>query len=177
MSEVAVDADVLMNLVASGEVAGVLAVGGIRLVICPQVEAEVLYLENEVSGLRTVLDLTPLYADLTATRAALTELELERFIAFASEVDDGEAQALAVASVRQIPVATDDRRAIRVAQTLGIVTIDTPQLMLAWADTVAVSMAALALTRVERRARFVPRLGHPLRSRWDQIRADPGRRT
>lgn len=58
------------------------------------------------------------------------------FIDFAAELDDGEAQALALAMHRKRVLVTDDRPAIRVAggPGVGVKTMGTPELLLAWAD-------------------------------------------
>lgn len=170
MADLAADADVLMNLVASGEVSAVIRVVGTRLLVCPEVEAEALYIEKDPSGIREPIDLEPLFNDGTLVRATLSPTEIDEFVALARAVDDGEAQALAIAKVRQVPVATDDRRAIRVARELGIVVLDTPELMLRWAATVAGSRAAEALRRIERQARFTPRAMHSLRVKWESTR-------
>lgn len=160
----------MMNLVASGEASAVMRFVGFTLLVSPQVEGEALYLERDPSGVRERIDLEPLFDDGTLVRASLSPIEIDEFVAFARDVDDGEAQALALAKVRHVPVATDDRRAIRVAMELGIVVMDTPELMLRWTESVRVSRAAAALRRIERQARFTPRPRHPLRTRWESVR-------
>ena len=132
MRELVADADVLMSLVASDEAAAILRAADVRLVICPEVESEALYLEAESSGERRPVDLKQLYDDGVAANAALSDAEIDLFVQLAREVDDGEAQALAIASTRQLNLATDDRRAARVAARLNIQTIDTPELTLNW---------------------------------------------
>jgi predicted nucleic acid-binding protein len=44
-----------------------------------------------------------------------TEQEIEDYVNFAIEVDDGEAQALAIAKHRGFVLLTDDRKAVKVA--------------------------------------------------------------
>lgn len=163
-----------MNLVASGVAHEVLIAADLRLVVCPQVESEVLYLDDGVGGPRQIIDLRPLFDAGAAVRAELSALELERFIGFAAQVDDGEAQAIAVASARGVPVATDDGRAGRLVREVGMKAIDTPELMVAWAATVSSAVASAAYIAIERRAHFRPRLEHPLRAEWDRIRGGSG---
>jgi hypothetical protein len=59
---------------------------------------------------------------------------------------DGEAMCLAIAKERKWIVATDDRRAIRVAQQAGLAVVSCPQLVRAWAD--ATKPAHVVLSRV-----------------------------
>jgi predicted nucleic acid-binding protein len=58
------------------------------------------------------------------------------FIEFARELDDGEAQALALALHHKRVLVTDDRPAIRVAggPSVEVRTMGTPELLRAWAD-------------------------------------------
>jgi predicted nucleic acid-binding protein len=102
------------------------------------------------------------------TIVALTPDELGRFIYLAKSVDDGEASTLAVARERGIEVATDDRRAIRVAGELGVTILTTPQLMRDWAErsgATAVDISA-AVTNVEQRGNFSPRRDDPEHPWW-----------
>jgi predicted nucleic acid-binding protein len=65
-----------------------------------------------------------------------TTQEYASFIEFAAELDDGEAQALALALHRKRVLVTDDRPAIRVAGGPGVAvgTVGTPELLRAWAN-------------------------------------------
>ena len=57
------------------------------------------------------------------------------FVEFAMELDDGEAQALAIALHRNCVLVTDDRLAIRMASGLSaaVPTMGTPEILMAWA--------------------------------------------
>jgi hypothetical protein len=59
---------------------------------------------------------------------------------------DGEAMCLAIAEQRQWFVATDDRKAIRVAQRAGLTVVRCPELVKAWADATGPAKAALERT-------------------------------
>lgn len=102
------------------------------------------------------------------TVTSLTQGELDRFVALANSLDDGEASTLAVAEERGFDIATDDRRAIRIAGTLGLTVVTTPQLMRNWSERSGVRAADIraALARVERRGNFSPRRDDPERSWW-----------
>jgi predicted nucleic acid-binding protein len=62
--------------------------------------------------------------------------EQASLIEFAMELDDGEAQALALAVHRKRVLVTDDRPAIRVASGLHptVQTMGTPEILMAWAN-------------------------------------------
>ena len=63
--------------------------------------------------------------------------EQASLIEFAMELDDGEAQALALAMHRKRVLVTDDRPAIRVASGphVAVQTMGTPELLMAWANS------------------------------------------
>ena len=77
--------------------------------------------------------------------------ELASLIEFAHDLDDGEAQALAIAMHRNRILVTDDRPAIRVASALSPVvpTLGTPEIIKAWVD--AASENQVRLVEVVRR--------------------------
>lgn len=64
-----------------------------------------------------------------------TESEIDDYVSFACEVDDGEAQALAVAKNRGFVLLTDDRKAARVAQRsdVAVRVTSTAKILQAWA--------------------------------------------
>lgn len=90
-----------------------------------------------------------------------TERELEDFVGFASEVDDGEAQALAIAKNRGFVLLTDDRRAAAVARRpdVGVRIISTASILQSWAQLDRVNEARLleVISRISVLARFAPR--------------------
>ncbi len=65
-----------------------------------------------------------------ATAASLTETELHRFRGLCERLGQGEASCLAVAISRKLPLATDDRKARRVAMQLGVTVTGTIGLLL-----------------------------------------------
>ena len=60
-------------------------------------------------------------------RAADIEKKTAIAVEFAAQIDDGEASCLAIAKSRGWLVATDDRKAIRLAVKSGISVITTPR--------------------------------------------------
>lgn len=167
--EVAVDADVLMNLVATGELDEVIKALALVLVVVPKVSAEALYLEPDAeAGPVVAIDLHPLTLSGAVTNATLAPEEIETYVALAKDVDDGEAQAIAVARSRGWRFASDDRRAGIAARRSGLVVVTTPELMADWERTSPPAGHLQAGIRaIERRARYRPGPRHPLKDWWD----------
>lgn len=89
------------------------------------------------------------------------EHEIQDYVEFACEVDDGEAQALALAKNRGLVLLTDDRKALSLAERNGIQTLSTAAVLVAWAALAPRHQARLReiLTRIEVLARFRPPCG------------------
>ena len=81
-------------------------------------------------------DLTPFLASGLLTLCQPDDpQEQARFIHYAAQFrSDGEAMCLAIAEARGWTVATDDRKAIRVAGQAGLTVMSCPELVKAWAD-------------------------------------------
>lgn len=90
-----------------------------------------------------------------------TDGELADYVAFASEIDDGEAQALALAKHRKYILLTDDRKATKIAQRadVQVATITTASILKEWHEQSGVDQAALreVINRIQVLARFSPR--------------------
>ena len=84
--------------------------------------------------------------------------EVALYVRLASDLDDGEAMALAIAKQRGWTLATDDRKAKRFARDLGIPVVTTPELMERWAKAGKMRPEKLRtlLRSIESGARFVP---------------------
>lgn len=136
------DACVALNLLVAGLLADVAAVepGGFGMLAAAAAE---------VPGL-----------DLAAvTVHELTEAELELFVELARNVDDGEAATLAAAHVRGWTMATDDRKACRVADALGLPKpVTTSRLLHRWSRDAGppVQRVREILLIIEQQARFRP---------------------
>jgi predicted nucleic acid-binding protein len=59
--------------------------------------------------------------------------ELERFVKIATALNDGEAMALAIVCHRGWRLATDDRKAARIADSFGVQVGATSELVRQWA--------------------------------------------
>lgn len=171
--DLALDADVLMNLLATDRLEEILAAGGFRGVVCPGTRAEAVYLNARASGAsRETIDLGPHFDSGMLIAAVLSGDETATYVRLAAEVDDGEAQVLAVGLHRGLVVATDDRRARRVAAREEVKLLNTPELILQWAHQSGRSTNDLrqAVFDIEVRARYRPRPADPNRAEWDRLR-------
>ena len=81
---------------------------------------------------------------------------------------DGEAMCLALAECRGWIVATDDRKAIRVARQAGLTVVSCPELVKAWADATRPDPRALVqvLTDIQTLAQFRPNPTMPESAWW-----------
>lgn len=157
------DACVLINLLASGEVEGILRAAARDSFICSAVEGESIYLRTEdpAAPLEAV-DLGSLVASGLLTVCRLEGAsEAELYVDYAGALDDGEAMSLAVALSRGFILATDERKARRLfleAAADPLRLVSTSDLLRSWAEAEAARGGRLkeALLRIEKRARYQP---------------------
>lgn len=181
-SALLLDACSLINLVASGiPLADMAHAIGRQFIVTTFAAEESLF----VSGLSDSDPAIPVGVEALATAGhltitSLTTDELAQFIELAKSIDDGEASTLAVARARELDLATDDRRAIRVANEIGVNVTTTAQLVRLWAENSESSAdeVSVALSNIERRGNFSPRREDPERAWWEASigngrRADP----
>lgn len=99
-----------------------------------------------------------------------TEAEIDDYVSFACEVDDGEAQALAIAKHRGFVLLTDDRKAARIAQRpdIAIRITSTAKILQTWAqlDTRNEMRLREVIARIATLARFGPRMDSPDYEWW-----------
>jgi predicted nucleic acid-binding protein len=88
---------------------------------------------------------------------------------------DGEAMCLALAESRGWAVATDDRKAIRVAGQAGLTVISCPALVKAWAVATKPDRATLVqvLTDIQTLAQFRPNPAMPEAGWWSSQSGAP----
>ena len=125
--------------------------------------------EDERKTAREEIDLSPAVDDRLVQLCDLRGPEENAlFVRFAADLDDGEAACLAIARARTWTVATDDRKAQRLARESGIAVVTTPELIKRWADARSISDAEVGrvLQRIRDFARFVPRRGSALHEWW-----------
>ena len=173
MSERIIDACCLINLYASGKEGSIFQACG-EFWVPDQVRREALRIRrvDEDDSRRLVPRDVDLGDAISAGYIQTCQLEgpeeLDAFVRFAMQLDDGEASCLAIAESRGWTVATDDRKARRIASENGIPLISTPELIQRWVDATSPDEAAITelLRKIERFARFRPRRADPLHEWW-----------
>ena len=170
MAELLLDACVVINLIGSGVPLAELAGANQSQFLMARLAAqEVLFLgsESEEGALEPIV-----LERLEQGSLGLVDFDDDERLAFielARHLDDGEAATLAIAHRRRWPVATDDRKAQRLAESLEppILLVSTSALLREWAMTTDSSrQIADALRNVERRASYSPRRNDPDRAWW-----------
>lgn len=103
------------------------------------------------------------------------ESELELYVRLARDLGDGEAMALAIAKLRSWTLATDDRKAKRIAADLDVRVITTPELMEEWARVggLPASRIGALLRSIESQARFKPARNAPGYEWWIELVGEP----
>lgn len=108
--------------------------------------------------------------DIATVRPSRTEAAF--FVELAGEIDDGEAESLAIARHRGLRFLTDDNAAIRVAGEIGVRTVSILDLLQAWSADASPEELCKAARSLFLRGRFAPPKTHPLASWYsDLIRA------
>jgi predicted nucleic acid-binding protein len=167
------DTCILINLLATGRIAEIVRIIAPTCLVCSVVSRESLYLRPlEAAGTREAVNLAPLFdAGVLAPCQIEGPAEEELYVNYAFELDDGEAMSLAIAQARNLALATDERKARRVARENApqLLMISTAQITWAWVqerdegDTVTVVRSILT------RARFRPSASDPLAPWWDEL--------
>jgi len=175
------DACVVMNLYASGQMEGILTSISETLAVAVYVmkfEALTVYKESKQSAPdeREAIQLQP-FVDKGLLRVADVETDVERaaFLSFlAQRLDDGEAATMAIASNRNWAVATDDRLAVRVigSQHSHLEVVSTPDIMKHWQEKGKPDAHILgkAIVDIEKRANFLLGRRHLLYEWWESCK-------
>jgi hypothetical protein len=142
MPDAAIDACCLIDLLASGHAEAILRAAGFDWHLPSAVQGEVQFTRQydpTQAGqfLKVAVDLSPLIASgLLQVCGPVDQNEQDRFIHYAAQFrSDGEAMCIALAETRGWVLATDDRKASRVAQQAGLAVVSCPELVKRWADT------------------------------------------
>jgi predicted nucleic acid-binding protein len=156
------DACVLLNLIATDRFEDICSTLNFHFVISTAVLGEALYLRDGSTGAREEINLQNLIDRKLLTVLSLdSDDERSRYITYAAQLDDGEAMSLALAECRQIPLATDDRKAIRIVKELKlkVEVWSTVDLLQEWQRQGSVLKTEMrkVLVAIENRARFIPK--------------------
>jgi predicted nucleic acid-binding protein len=169
------DTYVLINLLATGRVAEIVRVIAPSRMVCSAVSEESLYLRPpEAEGRPEHVDLQTLI-----TAGVLTPCQIEGgteedlYVTYALELNDGEAMSLAIAQSRNLVLATDERKARRIAREnvplLSI--ISTAEIIRAWAEGKERRDVIAVVHSILTRARFRPADSDPLALWWNEMLA------
>lgn len=176
MDELLLDACVMINLAASGIPLRDLASHNQMAFAMVRVAArEALYIRAiDDRDRHEEIDVADHARRGELTLVDLGHDELPTFVDLARHLDDGEAASLAVAIHRRLPLATDDRKARRLAQasTPAVELVTTSELLRGWAmdqDEPAARVSG-ALRGIELRASFVPGRNDPHHGWWMKAR-------
>jgi hypothetical protein len=171
----AVDACCMFDLLASGHAEAIMRASGFTWQLPSAVQAEVQYLRQydptqAVKLVQVPADLSGLISSgLLTVCDPQNQQEMDLFTHYATIFrSDGESMCLAIAEQRKGVVATDDRKAIRVAQQAGMTVVSCPALLKAWADANGPDQAALnkVLQDIQVLAQFKPNLTMPEYQWW-----------
>lgn len=177
-----IDACCLIDLLVTGHAEAILRASGHAWHLPAAVQVEVKFLRQHDPAqagafLSVPADLTPhLASGLLIPCQPDDPHEQARFVHYATQFrSDGEAMCLAISECRGWPVATDDRKAIKVAEKAGLTAISCPQLVKAWADTTRPDPATVVrvLTDIQTLAQFRPNPTMPEFAWWDQQMGSP----
>ena len=160
MPDAIVDACCFINLYATGDLRGFLTELAWEWRISSAALAESLFIRvvsDEGDDKREPIEPQPYIDERLITLVDIRDTnEAELYVRLASELDDGEAMALAIAKRRGWTLATDDRKAKRFADDLGVAIVTTPELMQHWAKASKMGPARLKmlLSNIQGGARF-----------------------
>ena len=168
------DTCVLINLLASGRFAEIAHNIGYKLVVSRATVAEAMFLHDpETNEKETIVLQQHVDSGSLEILSPDNDEELRLYVAYATELDDGEAMALALAESRALSLATDDRKArsLIAREKIGIAVLSTVDILKAWQKEAGIpkSEMKIALTRITQRARFFLKPNHPDRIWWDSF--------
>jgi hypothetical protein len=175
IQQILIDACCLIDLLASGEMEPILRALGHAWYLPDAVRAEAKFVRQDDPGrpgafLNVPVDLTPhISSGLLSLCQPDNSEEQARFLHYATLFrSDGEAMCLALAQSRGWQVATDDRKAIRIAQQAGLTVLSCPELVKSWADATRPDTPSVVrvLTNIQRLAKLGPTSTMPESAWW-----------
>jgi len=172
------DTSVALNLLATGAGLAVLESLGVKCFVCSAVVDEAIYIRSDDPAQPREAVSIDTWLPSGAVKVIDPEslLEEELYVQFAADLDDGEAMSLAICRGRGYALATDDRKARRIAGRLAVPTVQllsTSQVVQHWAVRTGAAPGELKriLSAIELRARFIPPHNDPLRGWWMRARS------
>lgn len=171
----AIDACCLIDLLTTGHLEAILRAAGLDWRLPTAVQGEVQHVrryDQTKPGqfLKGAVDLSPLVATgVLQVCGPINQTEQNRFVHYATMFrSDGEAMCIALAEQRNWVIATDDRKAIGVAQQVGLSVVSCPVLVKRWADATKPDQATLCnvLRDIQMLAQFRPNPNMPEYQWW-----------
>jgi predicted nucleic acid-binding protein len=171
------DACALLNLYASGFMEAILANRPRQCCVVEQVQKESLFIRKPSdSGVGFDKEPVTLESYFQTGRLRLVKLESENeqnlFVNLAAQIDDGEAATIAVAISRDMQVATDDKKAIRILQqeAPNLTRLSTLDIIKLWSEIVSITPVELktALENILKYASYRPGKNHHLFEWWQR---------
>jgi hypothetical protein len=171
----AIDACCLFDLLASGNAEVILRAAGYTWQLPSAAQGEAQYRRQYDPAQPGQVIKVPVDLSGFISSGVLTicdpenQQELDRYTHYATVFrSDGESMCLALAEQRGWVVATDDRKAIRVAQQAGLAVISCPELVKKWADATGPNQAVLhkVLQDIQILAQFKPNPSMPECQWW-----------
>ena len=175
MSSAVIDACCLIDVLATGHAEAILRAAGCDWYLPAAVEGEVQYVREHDPAqpgqvLRVPADLSALKnSGVLQVCAPADQAEQDRFVDYATQFrSDGEAMCLAIAEQRGWAIATDDRKAIRVAGQTGLTVVSCPELVKKWVDVAKPDQATVrrVLEDIQVLAQFRPAAAMPWYQWW-----------
>jgi hypothetical protein len=172
-----IDACCLIDLLASGQAEAILRATSYAWHRSSVVKAEVQYVRqhdpNKPGSYQNVpVDLTPFVSSGLLTLCQPEDAqEQAMYVQYATLFrSDGEAMCVAIAECRGWTVATDDRRAIQVAQKAGLTVVSCPELVRAWVGATRPDSTSVVqvLTNIQTLAQFRPNGNMPECAWWEK---------
>jgi hypothetical protein len=175
MPPAAIDACCMIDLLSSGRAEAILRAGGFTWQLPFAVQGEIQYLRQHDPKQPGKLVKVPAALSGLVSSGVLTvcapknQKELDRYTHYATVFrSDGESMCLALAEQRKWAIATDDRKAIRVAQQVGLTVVSCPELVKAWAAAAGPDQPTLVKTLhdIQVLAQFKPNPSMPEYGWW-----------
>ncbi len=174
-----VDACCTINLYAAGNLLTLLPALGAEWYITEIVVRESGFIlevdpDDATKFIKEPIDLKPALEAGVLQSCIATDEELALFVELAALVDDCEAMSLAIAQNRGWTLATDDRKARRIAGERKVPLLSTPELLKQWATITAADVGDVAqvLHNIQTFARFQPNSSLP-EVDWWRAMVDP----
>lgn len=176
---VVLDACVLINLIASGEIISIRRAIEMDFMICPVVEKESISVQTgDPLSPRQLIDLAPfIQSGVLSIRKLADQREEELFVDYAARLDDGEAMSLAIVHSVGCKLATDDAKARKIfiqAINQPDQLLSTTEIIRIWAIKEGVTQSNLkaVLLAIQQKARFFPSKNDPNCKWWFDVLAE-----